>query len=173
MMRRGLVVLLALVFIQGCSSSYEPAKSPRIQTVIEGGSPTFVRDGEHFGSPAFGTGLVDAVHGNPRAEHHARVGRNLIVGGLVLDLVGLGSEVGGLAVLAHDRSQPGDEASGLAVGLLVGGLAAVFAGTVMIIAGQPHVYDAINIYNDGLEASPTPTPSSTSFSQSALGPRIQ
>jgi hypothetical protein len=158
-MRSSLVGLLALSFVAGCSSSYEPARSPRIQTVVEGGQPTFVKNGERFGSLAFGTGLVDAVEGNPQAEHHARVGRNLIVGGFVLDLVGLGAEIGGLAVLAHDRNQNGDApASGVAVGLLVGGLVAVAAGTVMIIAGQPHVYDAINIYNDGVAAQPAASP---------------
>ncbi|MEI9938815.1 MAG: hypothetical protein WDO69_16470 [Pseudomonadota bacterium] len=166
-MRSGIVGLLGLVFVQGCSSSYEPARSPRIETVVDGGYPTFVKDGAHFGSPALGTGLVDAVRGNPRAEHHARVGRNLIVGGFVLDLVGLGTEIGGLVVLAHDQTGQSDApASGLAVGLVVGGLVAVATGTVMIMSGQPHVYDAINIYNDGLSTQPTPAPS-------PLGPRLQ
>ncbi|MEI9948668.1 MAG: hypothetical protein WDO74_06700 [Pseudomonadota bacterium] len=161
-MRRGLVVVLALGFAQGCSTGYEPARSPRIATVLEGGQPTFVKDGVHFGSPVFGTGIVDAVQGNPQAEHHARIGRNLIVGGFVLDLVGLGSEIGGLVVLAHDRDQHGD-ASPAAVGLVLGGLVAVTAGTVMILCGQPHVYDAINIYNDGVDGQPSAAP---------LGPRV-
>jgi hypothetical protein len=164
-MRRGLVVLSGLVLIQGCSSSYEPARSPRIETVIQGGQPTFVKDGVHFGSQVWGTGLVDTVHGNPRAEHHARVGRNLIAGGFVLGLVGLGSEIAGIVVLAHDNNhQPDGSSSGLGIGLLVGGIAAALAGSVMIAAGQPHVYDAINIYNDGLDTRP---------SAPALGPRAQ
>src|SRR5947207_14437074 len=99
-MRQGLVVLLGLVVLQGCSSSYEPAKSPRIVTVIEGGQPTFVKNGERIGGPAFGSGLVEAVEGNPEAEHHATVGRNLVLGGFVLDLVGLGSVIGGTVVFA-------------------------------------------------------------------------
>jgi len=166
-MRSGLVVLVGLSCVAGCSTSYEPARSPRIETVVQGGQPTFVKDGVHFGSQVWGTGLVDAVQGNPQAEHHARVGRNLIAGGFVLDLVGLGSEIGGLAVLAHDRNQhPGAPASGLAVGLIVGGLAAVIAGSTMIMAGQPHVYDAINIYNDGLTPRPTTAPL-------PVGPRLQ
>jgi hypothetical protein len=151
-----------LVFTQACASSYEPARSPRIGTVVDGGQPTFVKDGVHFGSLGWGTGLVDAVHGNPRAEHHARVGRNLIAGGFVLGIVGLGSEIGGLVVLGHDTNQ-GGEASGLAVGLLVGGLVTAIAGSVLIISGQPHVYDAINIYNDSLDAKPSTAP---------LGPRL-
>jgi len=154
-MRNGLVVGLAFSVsfsAAGCSSSYEPARSPRIVTLVEGGTPKFVRDGERIGSPAFGSGLVDAVHGNPEAERHARIARNLIVGGFVLDIAGLGAEVGGLAVLAHDRNQ-GHDSPGLGTGLLLGGLAAVIAGSVLIIAGQPHIYDAVNIYNDGVDAA--------------------
>jgi hypothetical protein len=158
-MRSGLVVLLALSGVAGCSTSYQPARSPRIETVVQGGQPTFIKDGVQFGSLVWGTGLVDAVQGNPQAERHARIGRNLIAGGFVLDLVGLGTEIGGLAVWAHDRNQnPGAPASGLAVGLIVGGLAAVIAGSSLMMAGQPHLYDAINIYNDSLAAPPPAAP---------------
>jgi hypothetical protein len=158
-MRRGLVVLLALCFVQGCSSSYEPARSPRIATVVEGGQPTFVKNGVHAGGPQFGTGLVDAVHDNPLAEHHARVGRDLIAGGFVLSIVGLGTEVGGLVVLAKDGTNTGPSSdSGVATALVLGGAAILIAGGVMMLAGQPHVYDAINIYNDGLDAAARSTP---------------
>ena len=163
-MRRGFVVLLGLVFAEGCTSSYEPAKSPRIATVVAGGQPTFVKDGVQFGSQVWGTGLVDAVHGNPRAEHHARVGRNLIAGGFVLGLVGLGSEIGGLVVAVHDNNQPNGEASPLAIGLIIGGLATALTGSALIMAGQPHLYDAINIYNDSVDVRPTAPP---------VGPRVQ
>jgi len=169
-MRRGLVIVLALSVAAGCSSSYEPARSPRIETVIAGGQPTFVKDGVHFGSPVWGTGLVDTVQGNPQAQHHARVGRNLIAGGFALGLAGLVSEISALAVLVHDNnqqpSQNDAQASGLAVGLLVGGIAAALTGSVLIMSGQPHVYDAVNIYNDGLVARPAPAPL-------PLGPRTQ
>jgi hypothetical protein len=114
--------------------------------------------------------LVDTVQGNPQAQHHARVGRNLIAGGFALGLAGLVSEVSALAVLVHDNNQQPPQndaqASGLAVGLLVGGLAAVLTGSVLIMSGQPHVYDAVNIYNDGLVARPAPAPL-------PLGPRTQ
>ena len=87
------------------------------------------------------------------------------MGGFVLDLFGLGSEIGAVAVAAHEDKEHGDELpSGLVVGLVVGGVAAALAGSVMMIAGQPHVYDAINIYNDSVEVRP---------SAPALGPRVQ
>ena len=184
-MQRAVVGLLGLSFAVGCTSSYEPARSPRIATVMDRGEPTFVKDGVHFGSQVWGTGLEDAVQSSPQAAHHARVGRNLIAGGFVLSLAGLGAEIGGLVVLVKDNNQqPDAQASGAGVALLVGGLATVLAGTVLISAGQPHLYDAINIYNDSVDprplAAPTPalviTPASASASASApapLGPRAQ
>jgi len=156
-MRRGLAVLLAVAFTAGCSSSYEPARSPRIVTVVEGGQPTFVRNGERIGGPAFGSGLADAVAGNPEAERQATIGRNLVLGGFVLDLVGLGSVIGGTVVLAkQDATQEQPSTAGTA--LLLGGVAAALAGSVLILCGQPHIYDAVNIYNDGLEARALPAP---------------
>ena len=189
-MRRALAVVLVLSVGAGCTSSYEPARSPRIETVIYGGQPTFVKDGVHIGSAVWGTGLVDAVEGNPEAQHHAEVGRNLIAGGFVMSLVGLAGEIGGLAVLVHDNNQqPAQndaQASGLAVGLLVGGLAVALAGSVMMMAGQPHVYDAVNIYNDSLVARPAvalpvvappavapPAVAPPGETPLSLGPRVQ
>jgi|SRR6185369_3538846 len=186
-MRRGLAVVLVVAFTAGCSSSYEPARSPRIVTVVEGGQPTFVKNGERIGGPAFGSGLADAVASNPEAERQASIGRNLVLGGFVLDLVGLGSVIGGTVVFAKQDSP--NEPSPAGTALVLGGVAAVLAGSVLILAGQPHIYDAVNIYNDSLEprtprvdptlpppptqpspAAPTP-PTPPTPPPTALGPR--
>ena len=135
-----------------CSSGYEPARSPRISTVMESGWPTFVKDGTRYGNPAFGVGLVHAVQGNPRAEEQARIGRNLAIGGFVVDMAGLGSEIGGLVALQHDQDRR--EPSALSTGLIFGGLGAVIVGTVLLLSSQPHIFDAVNIYNDGVGTSP-------------------
>ena len=156
-MRRGLAVLLAVAFTAGCSSSYEPARSPRIVTVVEGGQPTFVKNGERIGGPAFGSGLADAVAANPEAQRQATIGRNLVLGGFVLDLVGLGSVIGGTVVLAKQDS-PNEHPSTAGTALVLGGVAAALAGSVLILCGQPHIYDAVNIYNDSLEARALPVP---------------
>lgn len=155
-MRRGLAILLSVAFTAGCSSSYEPARSPRIATVVEGGQPTFVKNGERIGGPAFGSGLADAVASNAEAERQATIGRNLVLGGFVLDLVGLGSVIGGTVVLAKQEPQESPSTAGTA--LLLGGVAAALAGSVLILCGQPHIYDAVNIYNDGLEPRPSAPP---------------
>ena len=151
-MNRFLLALGLLCLLIGCSSSYQPARSPRIVTVVESGMPTFVKDGRSHGGPALGVGLVDAVRENPRAERQARLGRNLAIGGFVLDIAGLGTEVAGLAEV--DAHRGGDRSLGL--GLLFGGLGGVIAGTILLLNAQPHMYDAVNIYNDGLDRHERP-----------------
>lgn len=154
-MKRGVALLVTgltfLSTLQGCSSSYQPARSPRIVIVMKGGAPSFVKDGTSYGSPLFGSGLVDAVHGNPRAESEARVGRNLAIGGFVFDMVGFGSEIAGLAAVRPD-TQGNPHNNDVPVGLLLGGLASLTVGTVLFLTAPPHIYDAVNIYNDGLDA---------------------
>jgi len=121
--------------------------------VMEGGSPTFVKDGERFGNSAFAAGLVRAVNGNARAEEQALTARNLVIGGFVLDFAGVGSEVGGFVALGHDSGSNG-HSSALPAALLLGGIGAVIAGTIVVVSAQPHVYDAVNIYNDSIDSAP-------------------
>jgi hypothetical protein len=148
-------LLILLPAIQGCSSSYEPARSPRIAVVAEGSGPVVVKDGQHYGSLMLG-GVVDAAQGNARAEREARVGRNLAIGGLVFDLAGLGSTTAAIVVQAQ-RNRPSDpQPSAAATGLLIGGLVGVTVGTILLLSSPPHTYDAITIYNDSLDPPPPP-----------------
>jgi hypothetical protein len=144
-LERWAIRVLLVPTLVGCSSSYEPARSPRIVTVMEGGAPHFVKDGMDYGSPLFGGGLVDAVEGNARAEAEARTGRNLTIAGFVFDVAGLGSELTGLVVLEQERGR-----SNTGLGLTLAGLAGVLIGSTLLISAPPHMYDAVNIYNDGL-----------------------
>jgi hypothetical protein len=145
-------LLVLLPTIQGCASSYEPVRSPRIAVVAEGSGPVVVKDGLHYGNLMFG-GVVDATRGNPRAEREARVGRNLAIGGFVLDLAGLGSSLAGIAVQAQHSNPADPQPSAGAAALVIGGLVGVTVGTILLLSSPPHTYDAINIYNDGLDAA--------------------
>jgi hypothetical protein len=152
----GLLVLVLLT--SGCSSSYRPADSPRISTALSGGSPTFFRDGKEYSAGLFLGGVEDAVQGNRRAEEEARTAHHLMVGGLVLTLIGEGTAISGLALEASHPTQATQNA-GLALAL--GGLAGAIAGFILVMNAPPHMYDAINIYNDGIAADGTATPDST------------
>lgn len=154
MNRPAAVLLVLLPSVLACSSMYEPARSPRITTVVVDGTPTFVKDGKRYGGAAFATGLVDAVQGNPRAEEEARAGRNYAIAGFVLDLTGVAAETGGLVVIGEN-----DRHLNTGLGLLVGGLACVAIGSGLLLSAPPHIYDAVNIYNDGVDrAGGSPIP---------------
>src|SRR5689334_20209114 len=102
--------LMGAAFVSAaCSGSYEPARSPRVSVVMEGGSFTLVRDGERYPVGFFGTGVVDAVRGNAEAEEHARAYRNLTIAGWSTYGVGLGAAIGGGVLLANNQGGSGHE----------------------------------------------------------------
>jgi hypothetical protein len=140
---------------EACSSSYQPARSPRIAVIQEGGSPTLVRDGQRFSVGLFGGGLADAVQGNPVAEEHASTYKTLSIAGWSVYVAGLGSSVAGLYLLATDNNISGSNDANDTAGaaLALGGVAALVTSLVLITSAQPHLWDAVNIYNDGVDAA--------------------
>jgi len=137
-----------------CSSSYEPAKSPRISFVYDGGQPVFVKNGERYHSFIVGNALIDAVAGDPQAEAEAHAARNLQVGGFVLSLGGLGAL--GSAVAVQANSHPSDAHNGVVGGLVISALAAEMVSLALTFSSIPHFYDAINIYNDDVDRALAP-----------------
>jgi hypothetical protein len=137
----------------GCgASAYMPRPSPRIQVVTEGTSLALVKDGRSYPFNAFGGGLEDVVEGNPRAEAEAHAYRNKTVAGFVLSTVGTVSTGVGAGILVGDEVQSQPSSS-----LLIGSLAMILGGAVLTIVGgvigggaQPHLWNAINLYNDDL-----------------------
>jgi|CZKU01.1.fsa_nt_gi hypothetical protein len=62
----GVALAVLATFIVGCSSSYIPATGPRLSVVMEGGTPTYVRDGKKFEGGFLGGDIEEAVHGSPK-----------------------------------------------------------------------------------------------------------
>lgn len=120
---------------------------------MKGGNAAFVRDGKTYEGGMFGGGLIEAVRGNAEAEAHARAYRNLNIGGFVAVLGGGLSAASGavLAAGSANGSEPRDRTN-RAVGevMLVSGLAAYVTGLILIVNAPPHVFDAANVFNDGL-----------------------
>jgi hypothetical protein len=152
---RPLAVGSTLLLAQaGCASTtYTPRSDGRIWTIVDGGSDTLVKDGQHF--PARAEGLKRAVAGNPAAEEHARsynFGMNL---SLAEYLVGLGAVVTGF-ILQSSPTEMGMQqpiSEGRVVGgVLVGiaGLGLMVVSIFQVVAARTHFQDAINIYNDGV-----------------------
>ena len=135
------------------------------------GPGTFVRDGQHYSGFLPGSSLLDAVRGNPRAEHEARAARNLELGSWLAALSAAGTLTG--AVIADsDNTHSHDN---LATGLLITSLVCDTVGFVLAVSSVPHVYDGMNIYNDDLERhAGQPSGSvepSASVTKPLLGPR--
>jgi hypothetical protein len=153
MMRRFTPATVALALVSAaCSSSYQPARSPRISVIQEGGSPTLVRDGQSFSVGLFGGGIEEAVRGNAAAEEHATSYKTLSIAGWSVYVAGIGSSVAGLYLLADNKVGGSDNDTAGAT-LALSGVAALVTSLVLIASAQPHLWDAVNIYNDGVDAS--------------------
>lgn len=149
--------LVALPALAGCgAATYTPRPSPRITMMTEGGSLVLVKNGRSYAFGAFGGQLEEAVQGNPQAEAEAHAYKNKTITGFVLNMIG--SVAGGVGAGVLVANQLSDTPSN---GLLAGSIALVIGGLVLSITGnaisssaQPHIWNAINIYNDGLPAYP-------------------
>jgi hypothetical protein len=137
----GLVCIL--VPLTGCATAYEPAASPRVTFTTAG----VYKDGQHVGTLPYGT--PDAVKGNPRAESEADLGQSMSTAGWVFQAGALGTLTAGTVLAYKDDTKPE-----LALGLLIGALAASLIGDLLWAASHTHSVNAINIYNDGLSPAP-------------------
>lgn len=138
-----------------CSSNYHPVRSPRISMKMDSGGVVFVKDGREHSMGLIGSGLVEAVQGNRAAEEQARAFRNNLITGWTFYGVGLGLTFAGASVWALTGSEAPDvEPVGPA--LTLGGIALVFTGVAFFMRAGPLMYDTINLYNDGVDASLMP-----------------
>jgi hypothetical protein len=145
----GLLVALAA---SGCSSSYQPATSPLIATAWSNGYPSYYRDGKEYPSGMLLGGVEDAVQGNPRAQKEARAAHQLMIGGMVFGVAGLGA-LGASVALAASNPDRDSTANQVALGLAIGTIAAEITAIVLFANAYPHAYDAVNIYNDGIKTT--------------------
>jgi hypothetical protein len=154
-----LLVPLAPLAI-GCSSSYTPAASPRASLVMAGGTLAFVRDGKKYEGGLFGGNLEEVVRGSPQAQEYAHQYKSGMVTGFALTMIGLAAALGGLVLTSSDAVRVSQNGESLPpTGLLIagGGLLVELVGLAIESNAAPHLYDAINAYNDSLLV---PTPSS-------------
>jgi hypothetical protein len=129
--------------------------------IQQNGTPAYVRDGRVYEGGIFGGDIVEAVRGNPEAEAHAHAYKNGMIGGFLATVAGGVSMISGLTLFAlgstnslgNDHNPTEQTAGGL---LLAGGLGAYVTGLVLMLNAQPRVWDAINVYNDGIPMGPVP-----------------
>lgn len=179
--RRGkvLALVVAAALLSGCSTAYMPRPGPRLSLILKNGQPTYVRGGVTYEGGALGGQIEEAVAGNPAAEAEARSYKDRMLGGLCSLLGGGVGMVAGTAVMAtgtaaaRDAEQADTKRVATGAAIALGGVAAYIVGFSLMVSAQPHLYDAINIYNDGVDATPSrmPVPSiGGATSSSAVGP---
>jgi hypothetical protein len=146
-----LIFLTLLTFaLASCMTTYEPRPSPRLAMIMESGNPLLVRDGRRFHLGLFGGELEEAVTPNALAMEHATTFRSQLLGGFALGVaggIGLGVGIGTLGVATSERQ---DKAIPLTI--LISSAVAYLVGLGLIVGAQPHMHDAINVYNDWIDA---------------------
>jgi len=148
-------LLLSMVLCSAsCAGSYTPQKTGRISIVWEGLGPAYSKDGNVFKPGIFGSGLVEAVRGVPKAEAAARVARRRGILGFALTLGGIACASIALAV-ETDESDALSDRGAVAVGACIAGIAAGYGTT---ISGFPYTHDAVNIFNDTVPVGPVTLP---------------
>jgi hypothetical protein len=152
-------LLLVTPTTTGCAatSSYVPHPDARVALVQERGSYAYFRDGKKYEGGPFGGDIVEAVDGNPQAEEYARQYKAGITTGQTLTWGGLLTALAGLTVVSVDLAQNPHQdsmSSTSTVGFVVAGvgLIAELIGVTVTVNARPHLFDAVNAFNDGLDS---------------------
>ncbi len=159
-MLRQVIAVVALVSCTvGCSSAYIPQPGPRVSVVMDSGSLAYVRDGKRYEGGIFGGEIEEAVRGNARAEEYARDYKNGLTTGFALSILGVGGMIGGSVVGVAGANRGSDNSALTGVAIIGAGAVLDLVGAFITIAALPHLYDAVNAYNDGLgHAADPPAP---------------
>lgn len=154
---RWLSLTVAMVVAgSACSSHYMPRAIGRVSIVMQAGQPVYVRDGVVVPQGFLGSGLEQAVVGNPAAQAAARRFHDgwrdafieVFLGGLAM-----GTGTGLLTYEATSTNAP-PRLLAPSLGLLVVGAALMMWGGLEVQDAQTYQWDAINIFND----NPMPAP---------------
>ena len=157
---RSSLALVVALGVTGCGApySYQPANSPRVSVRDTPDGSVVYKNGKRYPN------IREAVADNPRALEEARTARSITVtstwlflGGVGLDIAGV--SMGGAGAAGNDKTLA---LAGWTTALA--GLCIAIAGSVISGTARTHALNAINIYNDDVEAKmfirrPAPAPS--------------
>jgi hypothetical protein len=143
-----------------CSSAYIPQPGPRVSIVMENGSLAYVRDGKTYEGGFLGGDIEEAVRGNPRAEQYAHDYKSGVVTGFALSMVGIAGVAAGSTLTVIEASRMGGSDSVPVTGLVILGAGVLLdlIGSGIMTAAVPHLYDAVNAFNDGVAPPATARP---------------
>jgi hypothetical protein len=127
--------------------TYRPRPSPFIS---QDGSDIFHRDGRAFDVGAFGHVAEDLVAADPRALEYARRYEHLKRIGVPIYVVGILGML--IAPVAASEAAPQEAKWPAALGAFGLGIGVALTGAVLWQKGDVALVDAVNTYNDGVEA---------------------
>jgi hypothetical protein len=177
---RAPALVTAMSLVAGCfSSNYVPRDRRKIYMTIQDGKRGYMHNGQFLTEYGFGGSLVEAVAGNPRAEAAANQFRGRMIGGFVATMVG---SLCVPAVLGYDlaRNIESDQNPPASHGyVLIGCSVLMIGGLIYLTSGLPYQHDAMNIYNDDVDAAtqlppqqwpPPPAPTLPTFAPPPSSP---
>jgi hypothetical protein len=142
------------VLATGCASTYRPQEPGRISFLMDGPGFSLYKDGTRYRAFGWSNDPVRAVAGNAQAEEHARifVSRSRLFWSLYT--VAVGCLVTSLIVNPYGPGHEDRQEASL--GFAAAGFAALAASLVPALTAPGHLYDAVNIYNDGISGHAKP-----------------
>lgn len=152
--------LALCLFGAGCVTGYEPHASRSIRMILKDGTAAFTKNGVVVQKGFLGSGLSEAMADVPQAQRHAEAFRKQTIAGFVVSLVALPVVAAGavVAILGMTSQREGVSSgtgfpyvTSVGFGMEVLGLAGAILGAAVTSSAQPHLYDALNIYNDAVE----------------------
>jgi len=159
------IALMTALALTACSSEYMPQSRGRVAVTMRSGAQAYVRDGKVYEHGFLGSGLEEAVQGNPRAMQAASEYTDRMKFGLLGVLGGMVCSIGGVVYAATQTETNNDGGPAELTGRGQAGLYVALGCMVVMIAGagylgtaEPHRWDAINIFNDAPPPLPMPMP---------------
>jgi hypothetical protein len=110
-----------------------------------------VRDGTYYGGGAFGGDVDQAVSGVPEAVSHARSYQTLSTLGSIALFTSEAAAISGSVIIPTAIDDP-ETRSAARVAFIVSSLTLLVTGVVLHVAAEPHLYDAVNLYNERIDA---------------------
>jgi hypothetical protein len=126
-----------------CSTSYQPAPTARVSTVIHRGAAMYVGDGHEVHMGPFSSSLEALVESTPEAAAHARKAHTQLTIGVPIYSVGVAAVATGMLVLSGP------------IGWVIAGVgvASSVTGLGFMGKGFTHLVDALNIHNDAVSGT--------------------
>ena len=145
-----ITALAAVATLAACSTNYTPRSPGRVFVTMDGGQPTYVRDGVSHRHGFLGSGLQRAVRGNIAAEAAADEYHDRLRDGLLVMLLGGTCATTALVWGVSDASGSETNHDRAATKMLValGCSVLMMGGAFYTASAEPYRWDAINIFND-------------------------